>query len=460
MDNNENERGGIDNRDRFTPNNVFFLAVKLVSFGIILYAVLNHIAELSSVVASIIGLVTPLLIGCLIALILNTPMMAIERLINRIADKAHKKISHRACETVSLILTFAIALLIIYILCYSIFPQLGESVKAIYQKIQSNFPKMLVWLEGLEKYGINTTPIVDWLDNLDTTELVRKLSEYAVQFADTLTSSLSSIISGASSIVSGIFTALTSVIFASYILSNKRKLTRQLKELTYAYIKKKTADMLCEICALSVRTFSNFISGQCLECIILGAMFFITMNIFGFPYPLAISSLIAATAIIPYIGAFLGCFFGMLLMIIDDPLRVVWFLVMFLIVQQIENNFIYPRVVGGSVGLPPIWTFSAVIIGGGVCGIVGMILFIPLFSVLYTLLRENVHARLDSRGIVIEKDDDDAVPKKERRDVSGEIFMHVHKLVKSAELKAKEKTAEMKTKSDEKKKSHNGNKEE
>ena len=175
---------------------------------------------------------------------------------------------------------------------------------------------------------------------------------------------MSSIISGASSIISGVFTALTSVIFAAYILSNKRKLLRQVKEMTYAYIKPKTADKICEICSLSVKTFSNFISGQCLEAVILGTMFFISMNIFGFPYPLAISSLIAATAIIPYIGAFLGCFFGMLLMIIDDPIKALWFLLMFLIIQQIENNFIYPRVVGGSVGLPAIWTFTAVIIGG------------------------------------------------------------------------------------------------
>jgi predicted PurR-regulated permease PerM len=445
----ENERkNDIDSRDRFTPNNVFFLAVKLVSFGIILYVILTHLSDLSSVVSSILSLVSPLLIGCLIALILNTPMMALEKLINRIAEKRHKKISRRACESVSLSLTFIIALLIIYILCYSIFPQLGESVKTIYQKAQSNFPKMLEWLEGLEKYGINTTPVVQWLDNLDTTEIVKKLSEYAVQFADKLTSSLSSIISGASSIISGIFTALTSIIFAAYILSNKRKLKRQLKEMTYAYIRKKTADMLCEICALSVKTFSNFISGQCLECIILGTMFFIAMNIFGFPYPLAISSLIAATAIIPYIGAFLGCFFGMLLMIIDDPIKSVWFLVMFLIIQQLENNLIYPRVVGGSVGLPPIWTFAAVIIGGGVCGIIGMILFIPLFSVLYTLLRENVHSRLDTRGIVIEKDDDDSVVKKNKRDIGGEILLQAHKLYKSAEVNFKAKTAEMKKKKD------------
>lgn len=445
MDENEH-KNQEDPRDRFTPNNIFFLAVKLVAFSIILYVILTHLSDISAIVGSLLSLISPLLIGGLVALILNTPMMAIEKLIYKIADKRGKKIRQRTCETISLGLTFVIALLIIYILCYSIFPQLGESVKAIYQKAQASFPKIIEWLRGLEKYGINTAPVIDWLGGLDTTELVKKLSEYAIQFADALTSSVSSIISGASSIISGVFTALTSVIFAAYILSNKRKLLRQVKEMTYAYIKPKTADKICEICSLSVKTFSNFISGQCLEAVILGTMFFIFMNIFGFPYPLAISSLIAATAIIPYIGAFLGCFFGMLLMIIDDPIKALWFLLMFLIIQQIENNFIYPRVVGGSVGLPAIWTFTAVIIGGGVCGIVGMILFIPLFSVLYTLLRGNVHSRLDARGIVIESEEEEDPPKKKKRDISGEVLLYMHNLANAAQKKAKEQGEAMKKK--------------
>ena len=440
MDENEH-KNQEDPRDRFTPNNIFFLAVKLVAFSIILYVILTHLSDISAIVGSLLSLISPLLIGGLVALILNTPMMAIEKLIYKIADKRGRKLRQRTCETISLGLTFVIALLIIYILCYSIFPQLGESVKAIYQKAQASFPKIIERLRGLEKYGINTAPVIDWLGGLDTTELVKKLSEYAIQFADALTSSVSSIISGASSIISGVFTALTSVIFAAYILSNKRKLLRQVKEMTYAYIKPKTADKIYEICSLS-----NFISGQCLEAVILGTMFFIFMNIFGFPYPLAISSLIAATAIIPYIGAFLGCFFGMLLMIIDDPIKALWFLLMFLIIQQIENNFIYPRVVGGSVGLPAIWTFTAVIIGGGVCGIVGMILFIPLFSVLYTLLRGNVHSRLDARGIVIESEEEEDPPKKKKRDISGEVLLYMHNLANAAQKKAKEQGEAMKKK--------------
>lgn len=423
-----------NDHDRLTPQSIFVLAVKLVSFSIILYVILTHLTELSSLLGSLVSLISPLLIGGLVALILNTPLMAIEKLLTRISEKHGKKMNRRTCEVISLTLTFILAILLIYVLCYSIFPQLGESVKGIYQKAVTSLPKLVTWLEGLEEYGINTDPIVDWLSSLDINEVVNTLSEYAVKFMDALTSSLSSIISGASSIISGAFTAVTSIIFAVYILSNKKKLLIQTKKMTYAFIRKDIADKICEICSLSVKTFSNFISGQCLEAVILGCLFFIAMNIFGFPYPLAISSLIAATAMIPYVGAFLGCAFGVMLMILDDPMRAIWFLIMFLIIQQLENNLIYPKVVGGSVGLPAIWTFTAVIIGGGVCGVIGMILFIPLFSVLYTLLRENVYSRLEKRGIVIEDIPDDS-PQKKKRDLGGEALLYMHKLTETARKK-------------------------
>ncbi|MGN1408926.1 MAG: AI-2E family transporter [Eubacteriales bacterium] len=434
---NDNDKNNAP-KSPLTPNAIFFLAVKLVAFGIILYVLLTHINDITAIVGGLFSLISPLLIGSLVALILNTPMMSIERLLRRIADKTGRKIRRRTCEIASLILTFAAALLIIYILAYSIVPQLADSVKAIYLKAQANLPQFLEWLKNLENYGINTDPIIDWINKIDINELIKNITENVMNIISALTSSVSSIISGASSIISGVVKGVTSVIFAVYILSNKSKLKRQVKEISYAYIKKERVDRAGEICALIIKTFANFFSGQCLEAIILGLLFFISMSVFGFSYPLAISSLIAVTAIIPYIGAFIGCFFGMLLIVIDDPIRAVWFLIMFLIIQQIENNLIYPRVVGGSVGLPAIWTFTAVIVGGGLFGVVGMILFIPLFSVLYTLLRENVHSRLDARGIDIphEADEDEPAAKK-KRDLGGKVLTHMQSLVHSLNDKSK-----------------------
>lgn len=434
---NDNDKNNAP-KSPLTPNAIFFLAVKLVAFGIILYVLLTHMSEISAVVGSLFSLLSPLLIGSLVALILNTPMMAIERLLGRIADKTGRKMRKRTREILSLVATFAAALLLIYVLAYSIVPQLADSVKAIYLRAQANLPQFLQWLKNLENYGINTDPIIEWINKIDVNELIKNITENVMNIIGALTSSVSSIISGASSIISGVAKGVTSVIFAVYILSNKRKLGRQLKEIAYAYIKKSHVDRIIEICTLTVRTFANFFSGQCLEAIILGLLFFISMTIFGFSYPLAISALIAVTAIIPYIGAFIGCVFGMLLIVIDDPIRAVWFLIMFLIIQQLENNLIYPRVVGGSVGLPPIWTFTAVIVGGGLFGVVGMILFIPLFSVLYTLLRENVHSRLDQREISIpHESDEDEPPKPKKHNISGQVLTYMQNVVRSLNEKTK-----------------------
>lgn len=434
---NDNDKNNAP-KSPLTPNAIFFLAVKLVAFGIILYVLLTHMNDISVIIGGLVSLISPLLIGGLVALILNTPMMAIDRLICRISDKTGRKIRRRTREIISLVATFAIALLLIYILAYSIFPQLGDSFMAIYQRVQANLPKFLEWLKNLENYGINTDPIIDWINTIDVNELIKNITDNVTNIIGALTSSVSSIISGASSIISGVAKGVTAVIFAVYILSNKRKLSRQLKEIAYAYIKKSRVDKAIEICTLTVRTFANFFSGQCLEAIILGLLFFIAMTIFGFSYPLAISSLIAATAIIPYIGAFIGCVFGMLLIVIDEPIRAVWFLIMFLIIQQIENNFIYPRVVGGSVGLPPIWTFTAVIVGGGLFGVIGMILFIPLFSVLYTLLRENVHSRLAERGITVPHEtEEDETAEKKKRVLCPEVWSYMQNFVHSLNEKAK-----------------------
>ena len=151
------------------------------------------------------------------------------------------------------------------------------------------------------------------------------------------------------------------------------------------------------------RTFSNFLSGQCLEAVILGSLFFITMSIFQFPYALMISVLIAFTALIPVFGAFIGCFIGAFLILLVNPIRAIWFVVLFLCLQQFEGNVIYPKVVGGSVGLPAIWVLVAVTLGGSMMGVVGMLIYIPAFSVAYSLIREAVKKRLQNKQIPREK---------------------------------------------------------
>ena len=215
---------------------------------------------------------------------------------------------------------------------------------------------------------------------------------------------------GAGSVLNSTFTVARTVIsylvnffigfvFACYILLQKEKLSRQIKKVLYAFLPEKAVQKTLDVASLSYRTFSSFVTGQCLEAVILGTMFFVVMSIFQFPYALLIGVVIAFTALIPIFGAFIGCVIGAFLILVVNPMKALMFIILFLVLQQIEGNLIYPHVVGGSVGLPSIWVLLAVTVGGSLMGVLGMLIFIPLFSVLYALFREFVYKRLKERGI-------------------------------------------------------------
>ena len=203
--------------------------------------------------------------------------------------------------------------------------------------------------------------------------------------------------------VSGLFTFVISFIFSIYLLLQKEKLSRQGKQVIFGLFPEKAADKTLQILTMSQTTFSNFISGQCLEAVILGVLFFIAMSIFKMPYAVLIGVLIAITALIPIVGAFIGCFIGVFLILMVEPWMALKFLILFLVLQQIEGNVIYPKVVGNSVGLPPIWVLMAVTVGGNMFGIIGMLVFIPLCSVAYALFRTFIKGRLEERQIPKEK---------------------------------------------------------
>lgn len=213
---------------------------------------------------------------------------------------------------------------------------------------------------------------------------------------------LSSTISVATGIVSGVGTFFIGLVFACYILLQQEFLKRQMKKLIFAYLKEKHANRFLQICALTYRTFSNFLTGQCLEAVILGMMFFVSMTILRFPFAVLVGVLIAFTALIPIFGAFIGCVVGAFLILTISPSQAAAFIVLFIVLQQIEGNLIYPKVVGGSIGLPAIWVLVAVTLGGSLFGIVGMLVFIPIVSVVYTLLKEDVNKRLIEKDITIE----------------------------------------------------------
>ena len=203
--------------------------------------------------------------------------------------------------------------------------------------------------------------------------------------------------------VSGVSTFVIGLIFSFYILLQKEKLSRQARQVFYAILPERRADRLLDVLRLAERTFSSFLSGQCLEACILGTLFVVAMTLFQIPYALLVGVLIALTALIPIVGAFIGCAVGALLIAIDDPWKALWFIVLFLVLQQVEGNLIYPHVVGSSVGLPSIWVLAAVTLGGKLMGITGMLFFIPLCSVIYALFRSYVKNRLVSKAVPPEK---------------------------------------------------------
>ena len=374
------------------PDNKFKQSLLLLVIGVLLMSALLNFSEVLGVFNLMIGLFMPLLVGGAIAFIMNVPMSFFERQIDRLSGGRRNRFLEKIKSPLCIIITFAIFVGAIYFIGNVIFPNLVESVKSIAAVVQQSYPG---WITALDEKGINTDLLEKYFPEIDTAKIV-----------DTLKSSASTILSTAGQAATSVFSVMTNfvlgLIFAIYILAAKKKLGRQARQMAYAYLSKSRADNVCEIASLAYRTFANFLSGQCLEAVILGCMFFVVLFIGNFPYAATIAVVIGSMALSPYVGAFMGLFVGCLLIAVVSLKQMFWFIIVFLIVQQVEGQIIYPRVVGGSVGLPAIWTLFAVIVGGNISGILGMVIFIPIFSVIYALLRRNVYKRLDKKKISIE----------------------------------------------------------
>ena len=369
------------------PDNKFKQSLLLIVIGVLLMSALLNFSEVLGVFNLMIGLFMPLLVGGAIAFIMNVPMSFFERQIDRLSGGRRNRFLEKIKSPLCIIITFAIFVGAIYFIGNVIFPNLVESVKSIAAIVQQSYPG---WITALDEKGINTDLLEKYFPEIDTAKIV-----------DTLKSSASTILSTAGQAATSVFSVMTNfvlgLIFAIYILAAKKSWGRQARQMAYAYLSKSRADNVCEIASLAYRTFANFLSGQCLEAVILGCMFFVVLFIGNFPYAATIAVVIGSMALIPYVGAFMGLFVGCLLIAVVSLKQMFWFIIVFLIVQQVEGQIIYPRVVGGSVGLPAIWTLFAVIVGGNISGILGMVIFIPIFSVIYALLRRNVYKRLDKK---------------------------------------------------------------
>ena len=291
----------------------------------------------------------------------------------------------------SLLIVLLLVALVIYLMVALMAPEIKRAIESIILLAPKAFAKLNQWLLQYD---------------IDLSEYVQSMLQTPDQIKNQLDQLLNLALKGAifstgviGAVYSSVLQFFFTVMFMIYFLFAKERLQRQLTRVGYAYLPKKTMDRLLEVGSLTLRTFSSFISGQCLEALILGGAFFLCMTIFRFPYALLISVFISVTALIPVLGAWIGCITGALLILMVDPMQALLFVVMFIALQQLEGNLIYPHVMGNAIGLPSLWVLLAVVLGEGLLGIVGMLLFIPLTSVIYTLLRQHVNQRLRERSL-------------------------------------------------------------
>ena len=361
--------------------------------GVAFYCALQNLSSVAAALGRVLGILSPFLLGAAIAFILNVPMRSIER---HLFPKA-RSVSFR--RPLALVLTLVAVIGVLVLAGGVIGPGIRDAVKSIASQAPAAFDRLYGWLLGLEQYLPQIEGFVSEL-NIDWKSLSQKAIQLAQSWGGTLLSSGGGLMVG---VVSGVSTFVIGLIFSLYILLQKERLSRQGRQVLYGLLPLRCADRALEVLRLANRTFSSFLSGQCMEAVILGTLFVVTMTVFRLPYAVLVGVLIALTALIPIVGAFIGCGVGALLIAVADPWKAVVFVILFLVLQQIEGNLIYPHVVGSSVGLPSIWVLAAVTLGGKLMGITGMLFFIPLCSVLYALFRDFVKARLTEKRVPAHK---------------------------------------------------------
>ncbi len=370
----------------------------LILFTVMLYVGLQNIDVVLGVLGTMIGLVFPFILGGGIAFVLNVPMSFLERNIFGRGRLKNSRRAAKAARPVSLVLALLLVILIIMIAGFVILPELGSTVMGLGKGIETGIRNLQIWIDSTFQ---NNSAIVEWANSLEI-----EPQKMVDSIMGVLQNGVNNILSSAVTVTVGIantaMNASIAFVFACYILIQKEKLMVQAKKALFALIPEKTVKYLLHVCSLASNTFSRFVTGQCIEAVILGTMFFVAMTIFRFPYAMLVGVLIAFTALIPIFGAFIGCAISFLLILLVSPVKALLFLVLFLVLQQIEGNLIYPHVVGGSVGLPSVWVLVAVTVGGSLMGVAGMLIFIPLVSVIYALFREWMYKSLKKKGVQVE----------------------------------------------------------
>ena len=380
------------NVDKKVLRNVFFVAGGCV----VLAWLLNDTARFHNFLTVIWNLIAPFVTGAAIAFIFNVPMRAIEGQLMGIKRRGLRR-------ALAILITVLLLVTIITFVVELLVPQIQKTVDSLAVSIPAFAKRTVDNLIGF----LSAHPELDRLINFDVDLQHIDWSGLIEKAATMVGNSFRTIMGGAFNAIGSVTSVLVdtfiSIAFSVYCLARKEILARQGKKLLYSILPEAVTDRIVRVMRLTNTTFSSFISGQCLEACILGCLFAVAMLIFGMPYIPLVSVIIAVTALVPVVGAFVGCVLGAFFILVDSPIQAVSFVAMFLVIQQLENNLIYPRVVGTSIGLPGMWVLVAVTIGGEIMGIAGMLLMIPLSSVVYTLLGEFTTKRIAQRHIPAQK---------------------------------------------------------
>jgi len=365
----------------------------LMCVGVVLAWGLDHLSSIRNAIQWLLKLLSTFTTGLVIAFILNIIVSRLEKgLLDRIGFFAHGRRLAPLKRVISIAVSILSVLLVLAGVVLVILPQFGQTYQTLAKYTPRTFAELREFADGL----VARFPQLDELNlEIDWAKMQSKLLDFLENRGTALLGSTIGIVVG---LIGGIIQFTMSLIFAIYVLARKEILASQFRRVMLAYLPDRVTDRILYIAELSSKTFANFVSGQCIEAIIIGVMFVVAMYIFRFPYPITIPVVIAVTALIPIFGAYLGLALGDILILVTDPILAVWFTVMFIIIQQIEGNVIYPRVVGQSVGLPAIWVLFAVTIGGSLFGVVGMLVMVPLASVVYSLFRDEVNVRLQKKN--------------------------------------------------------------
>ena len=371
----------------------FVIAVFALIVG---YMLLRETERVKMIWNFLKGIFSPFILGALLAFILNVPVRFFETKLGKLKNEKVRRITAICLMLLAVVRVIAAVLLLLV-------PQIEETVKNLVEQL----PNFFVNVSDRVNLFLEQHPKIRDMLGLEDGYLGVEWKTVVETVLSALESSISTILGSAvnllGSLASGIINAVFSIIFAFYCLARKETLARQGRKLLYSLLKEKHADELVRILRMTNSTFSNFITGQCIEAMILGLLFVPTMAIFKMPYIPLICVVITVTALVPLVGAFAGCILGAFFILVNDPMQAVAFVLMFLVIQQFEGNVIYPKVVGESIGLPGMWVLLAVAVGGGLMGVMGMFLMVPLASVVYTLLREFTNKRIQHRAVPAEK---------------------------------------------------------